>query len=183
MKKIIIYVLLFSIVFILYMCNFTKYKYYNPISKKYNSFNVKESKEFKVFIAEYIPESYEYIFLGDTLNIDEIWLEKFWVSTYFWNELDTTYNSPKGYYNVFLRYKNNTSSDFVNSIFHFHKMIIYNSYHYNTGIGNQSDNLIVLTYTSSLAEDTLVYPVFKGSYSNYKEINEKLGEIKLFKKK
>ncbi len=32
-------------------------------------------------------------------------------------------------------------------------------------------------------EDTLIYPVFKGFYSNYKEINEKLGEIKLFKKK
>ena len=32
-------------------------------------------------------------------------------------------------------------------------------------------------------EDTLIYPVFKGSYSNYKKINEKLGEIKLFKKK
>jgi len=176
MKKFIIYSILASLSLIVFMCNFTKFKYYNPITKKYNSLNIKESKEYGVFLAEYIPENYIYIFLKDTLVIQEIWIENCWNSTYFHNEVETIQD-----YNVcsslLIKFNINTSQ--IKSWTNKYK--VKNNYGPRSG-GIMNGNLVSMSYQNqNHLLDTLIFPIYQRNDSLDKE--EIIGELRFFKKK
>lgn len=177
MKKIIIYLLIASLCLILFMCNFTKYKYYNPISKKYFSYSIKESKDYGVFIAEYIPENDIYIFLGDTLIIQEIWLEKCWESTYFWNEVGSIANS-KRCCELMIIFKNDTSK-----IFPFESKIRIKNGRLSHYGGYIPEHLYSLSYQRQpKILDTLIYQICKNNDSLALDKMEIIGEMRFFKK-
>ena len=174
-------ILILLITFLLYFCNYSQYRRYSFFLDLKNGpcASISESKEVGVFLYEYQAEFDKYNFKIDSLIIDEIWLEKCWESTKFHLIIDTIYPNC---YKIMLKTKNN----FEKFQDEEDGMLIVNPYFEDVTnkVNGTGRCLLRIDFPpNGTFEDTLIYPVFKGSYSNYKKINEKLGEIKLFKKK
>lgn len=178
--KYIILILLTT--FLLYFCNYSKYRRYSFFLdfRIGSCSSISESKEVGVFVCEYQAEFSKYNFKIDSLIIDEIWIEKCWASTKFHLIIDTIYPNC---YHIMLKTKNKLDNYSLGEL-----SIIDNYYKDDlNSVGSGTGNIFSIHFPTNITfEDTLIYPVHLSSVLDYKvgkKINEKLGEIKLFKKK
>ena len=175
-------ILILLIVFSLYFCNYSKYRRYkfflDPVGGACETIDA--SKEVGVFIEEYVPEKRKYKILNQTIEINDAWTEYCWFPSKFYYIPDTIYKDYKtlvfNYHDEIKNYNEEEGFFIDNPYIHKldnSKIVAYSLREYvSIGGIDQSVNI-----------DTIILSVYKGRFEFNKENYEKLGEIKLFKKK
>jgi len=90
-RKIIIYSLFSVFVLYYFIFNHTQMKYWQLITKsKFESDNIEFSKAlgYQRFQGEFKSKYPYYVFLGDTIHIDEAWVERGWASGRYRNRIN-----------------------------------------------------------------------------------------------
>lgn len=181
LNKIKYIILILSAIFLLYFCNYSKYRRYkfflDPVYSTCKT--IAESKEVGVFIEQYIPEKEKYKILNQTIEINDVWIEYCWLPSKYYYIPDTIYKDcRKLVFNCKEEIKN---YDKENGFF------IDNPYQYNIGIHQIVTSSINGFSFANLGDyleiDTVILPIYKGEFKINKDNYEKLAELKFIRKK